>query len=101
MISQLIDVLELAITINYVMIGTQFESSTEGMEDPSNLSGKNVIQNGKPGKLGKLSESLGRSAKIRSSMSKKLIAAVPDIADVSSSFSMEKMKATTALPRPV
>ncbi len=32
---------------------------------------------------------------------RKLIAAVPDIADVSSSFSMEKMKATTALPRPV
>lgn len=31
---------------------------------------------------------------------RKLIAAVPDIADVSSSFSMEKMKATTALPRP-
>ena len=31
---------------------------------------------------------------------KKLIARVPDIADVSSSFSMEKMKATTALPRP-
>jgi len=25
---------------------------------------------------------------------------VPDLADVSSSFSMEKMKATTALPRP-
>lgn len=77
MISQLIDVLELAITINYVMIGTQFESSTEGMEDPSNQSDKNVIQSGKPGKLGKLSASLGRSAKIRSSMSKKLIAAVP------------------------
>lgn len=32
---------------------------------------------------------------------RKLIAAVPDIADVSSSFSMEQMKATTALPRPV
>ena len=32
---------------------------------------------------------------------RKLIAAVPDIADVSSSFSMERMKATTALPRPV
>ncbi|HEX4847722.1 MAG TPA: Lrp/AsnC family transcriptional regulator [Novosphingobium sp.] len=31
---------------------------------------------------------------------RRLIAAVPDIADVSSSFSMEKMKATTALPRP-
>jgi Lrp/AsnC family transcriptional regulator len=31
---------------------------------------------------------------------RKLIAAVPDIADVSSSFSMEKMKATTALPKP-
>lgn len=31
---------------------------------------------------------------------RKLIAAVPDLADVSSSFSMEKMKATTALPRP-
>lgn len=31
---------------------------------------------------------------------RKLIAAVPDIADVSSSFSMEQMKATTALPRP-
>ena len=31
---------------------------------------------------------------------RKLIARVPDIADVSSSFSMEKMKATTALPRP-
>jgi Lrp/AsnC family transcriptional regulator len=31
---------------------------------------------------------------------RKLITAVPDIADVSSSFSMEKMKATTALPRP-
>ena len=32
---------------------------------------------------------------------RKLIAAVPDLADVSSSFSMEKMKATTALARPV
>ena len=32
---------------------------------------------------------------------RKLIAQVPDLADVSSSFSMEKMKATTALPRPV
>ena len=32
---------------------------------------------------------------------RKLIAAVPDIADVSSSFSMEQMKVTTALPRPV
>ncbi len=31
---------------------------------------------------------------------RKLIAAVPDLADVSSSFSMEKLKATTALPRP-
>jgi len=31
---------------------------------------------------------------------RKLIAQVPDIADVSSIFSMEKMKATTALPRP-
>jgi Lrp/AsnC family transcriptional regulator len=31
---------------------------------------------------------------------RRLIAAVPDIADVSSSFSMEKMKATTALARP-
>ena len=31
---------------------------------------------------------------------RKLIARVPDLADVSSSFSMEKMKATTALPRP-
>ncbi len=31
---------------------------------------------------------------------RKLIAAVPDIADVSSSFSMERLKATTALPRP-
>ena len=30
---------------------------------------------------------------------RKLIAAVPDLADVSSSFSMEKMKATTALAR--
>ena len=32
---------------------------------------------------------------------RKLIARVPDLADVSSSFSMEKLKATTALPRPV
>ncbi len=32
---------------------------------------------------------------------RKLIAAVPDLADVSSSFSMERMKHTTALPRPV
>ena len=32
---------------------------------------------------------------------RKLIAAVPDLADVSSTFSMERMKATTALPRPV
>lgn len=32
---------------------------------------------------------------------RKLIAAVPDIADVSSSFSMEQMKVTTALPRPI
>lgn len=32
---------------------------------------------------------------------RKLIAAVPDLADVSSSFSMEKMKASTALARPV
>jgi Lrp/AsnC family transcriptional regulator len=32
---------------------------------------------------------------------RKLIAAVPDLADVSSSFSMEKMKATTALARPI
>ena len=32
---------------------------------------------------------------------RKLIAAVPDLADVSSSFSMEKLKATTALPRPL
>ena len=32
---------------------------------------------------------------------RKLIAAVPDLADVSSTFSMEKMKATTALARPV
>ncbi|WP_296678359.1 Lrp/AsnC family transcriptional regulator [Novosphingobium sp.] len=32
---------------------------------------------------------------------RKLIAAVPDLADVSSSFSMERMKASTALPRPV
>ncbi|MFM5953802.1 MAG: Lrp/AsnC family transcriptional regulator [Novosphingobium sp.] len=31
---------------------------------------------------------------------RRLIAVVPDLADVSSSFSMEKMKATTALPRP-
>ena len=31
---------------------------------------------------------------------RKLIARVPDLADVSSSFSMEKLKATTALPRP-
>lgn len=31
---------------------------------------------------------------------RKLIAKVPDLADVSSSFSMEKLKATTALPRP-
>jgi Lrp/AsnC family transcriptional regulator len=31
---------------------------------------------------------------------RRLIAAVPDLADVSSSFSMEKMKQTTALPRP-
>ena len=31
---------------------------------------------------------------------RKLIARVPDIADVSSSFSMETMKATTALTRP-
>lgn len=31
---------------------------------------------------------------------RKLIAAVPDLADVSSTFSMERMKATTALPRP-
>jgi Lrp/AsnC family transcriptional regulator len=31
---------------------------------------------------------------------RKLIAAIPDLADVSSSFSMERMKATTALPRP-
>jgi Lrp/AsnC family transcriptional regulator len=31
---------------------------------------------------------------------RKLIAQVPDLADVSSSFSMEKLKATTALPRP-
>ena len=31
---------------------------------------------------------------------RKLIARIPDIADVSSTFSMEKMKATTALPRP-
>lgn len=32
---------------------------------------------------------------------RKLIAAVPDLADVSSSFSMEQMKHTTALPRPI
>lgn len=32
---------------------------------------------------------------------RKLIAAVPDLADVSSSFSMERMKHTTALPRPI
>lgn len=32
---------------------------------------------------------------------RKLIAAVPDLADVSSSFSMEKLKSTTALPRPI
>lgn len=31
---------------------------------------------------------------------RKLIAAVPDLADVSSSFSMERMKSSTALPRP-
>lgn len=31
---------------------------------------------------------------------RRLIAAVPDLADVSSSFSMERMKSTTALPRP-
>lgn len=31
---------------------------------------------------------------------RRLIAAVPDLADVSSSFSMERMKASTALPRP-
>ena len=31
---------------------------------------------------------------------RKLIAAVPDLADVSSTFSMERLKATTALPRP-
>lgn len=31
---------------------------------------------------------------------RKLIAAVPDLADVSSTFSMERMKASTALPRP-
>jgi Lrp/AsnC family transcriptional regulator len=31
---------------------------------------------------------------------RKLIATVPDLNDVSSSFSMEKLKATTALPRP-
>lgn len=32
---------------------------------------------------------------------RKLIAAVPDLADVSSTFSMERMKASTALPRPI
>lgn len=32
---------------------------------------------------------------------RRLIAAVPDLADVSSSFSMERMKHTTALVRPV
>ncbi|WP_374531246.1 Lrp/AsnC family transcriptional regulator [Novosphingobium sp.] len=32
---------------------------------------------------------------------RKLIAAVPDLADVSSTFSMERMKSTTALPRPI
>lgn len=31
---------------------------------------------------------------------RKLIATVPDLSDVSSSFSMEKLKSTTALPRP-
>ena len=31
---------------------------------------------------------------------RQLIAAVPDLADVSSTFSMEKLKTTTALPRP-
>ena len=31
---------------------------------------------------------------------RRLIGRIPDIADVSSTFSMEKMKATTALPRP-
>jgi Lrp/AsnC family transcriptional regulator len=31
---------------------------------------------------------------------RKLIATIPDLSDVSSSFSMEKLKATTALPRP-
>ncbi|MDP3906595.1 Lrp/AsnC family transcriptional regulator [Novosphingobium sp.] len=31
---------------------------------------------------------------------RKLIAAVPDLSDVSSTFSMERMKSTTALPRP-
>lgn len=31
---------------------------------------------------------------------RKLIASVPDLNDVSSTFSMERMKATTALPRP-
>jgi Lrp/AsnC family transcriptional regulator len=31
---------------------------------------------------------------------RKLIAAIPDLADVSSSFSMERLKSTTALPRP-
>lgn len=32
---------------------------------------------------------------------RKLIAAVPDLSDVSSTFSMERMKSTTALPRPL
>ena len=31
---------------------------------------------------------------------RRLIATIPDLSDVSSSFSMERMKATTALPRP-
>jgi len=31
---------------------------------------------------------------------RKLIASVPDLSDVSSSFSMERLKSTTALPRP-
>jgi Lrp/AsnC family transcriptional regulator len=31
---------------------------------------------------------------------RKLIATVPDLSDVSSSFSMEKLKSTTALPKP-
>lgn len=31
---------------------------------------------------------------------RKLIAAIPDLADVSSSFSMERLKYSTALPRP-